>query len=279
MSDYRIFASDVDDTLLALDGSLPEAARKALNLLHESGITVVLSSGRATASMMPIVRRVIEPADDEYVISFNGGRVVTARSEEVIFEQAIPVTTMAEIMAYCRRENLHMQGYGVDDFVVEAGRWADPEKTAMYAKMAGLPARRTERMEDALPAGTVKMLGIGDHDSLVEHQAALREIVGGQCNIMFSKPTYLEIVSAGVSKGHALAMLSERLGVPLSQCVAMGDSLNDVEMIRAAGIGVAVGNARQELKDAADLVLSRSSDEAAVVEMVEKLFPELAKGL
>jgi Cof subfamily protein (haloacid dehalogenase superfamily) len=273
---HRLFASDVDDTLLALDGSLPEATRKGLKLLHEAGVTVVLSSGRATASMMPLVRKVIEPADDEYVISFNGGRVVTALSEQVIFEQAIPVETVAAIMAYCREHGVHMQGYGADDFVVENGPWTDPASTEKYARMAALPARLVDRMEVALGSGTVKMLGIGEHEDLLVHQKALGEITGGSCNIMFSKPNYLEIVAAGVSKGHALTMLADRLGISLTDCVAMGDSLNDIEMIRAAGTGVAVGNARQELKDAADIVLERTCDQAAAEEMIRRCFPELA---
>ncbi len=276
---YRLFASDVDDTLLAHDGSLPEATKRGLQLMHEAGITVVLSSGRATASMKPIVHKVIEPADDEYIISFNGGRVVTALSENVIFEQAISPQIIALIMEYARRHSLHVQGYNSTGFVVENGPGTRPSVTDEYAKLASLPVDMVTRLEDALPEGSVKLLIIGDHHDLLRHRDAIEELSGGQVSLMFSKPHYLEVVASGVSKGHALEMLAAKLQIPLSECVALGDSLNDIEMIKTAGVGAAVANARQELKMAADVVLSKTSDEAALVELIEKYFPDIAEGL
>lgn len=276
---YRLFASDVDDTLLAGDGSLPEQTRRALQLLHENGVTVVLSSGRATASMKPLAASIIEPSDDEYIISFNGGRVVTALSDQVIFEQPIEQPLLELIARYARQEGLHLQGYDADSFLVEDCSATVDQLAKTYGASSGLPWRKVPSLAGALPGGSVKLLGIGEHERLLEHQARLNEICAGQCSIMFSKPHYLEIVKTGVSKGLALTMLADKLGIEIDQCVAMGDSTNDIDMIQTAGLGAAVANARQELKEHADLVLSRTNDQAAIVELMQRCFPEIAAKL
>jgi Cof subfamily protein (haloacid dehalogenase superfamily) len=276
---YRLFASDVDDTLLAKDGSLPEATHRALQVLHQAGVAVVLSSGRATSSMRPIAARIMDLADDEYLISYNGGRVVTALSDHVVYEQPLAQPLISSIMEYCRKHRIHTQGYEPEGFVVESGAAGDEEKTLMYSRAASLEYRYVDDMPSALEAGSVKMLLIGEHEELVVHRDALTSMSRGRYEVMFSKPHYLEIVSAGVSKGRALTMLADKLGIPLENCIAMGDSTNDIDMIRTAGMGVAVANAREDLKSAAGHVLSRSSDEAALVELVQKFFPELAAEL
>lgn len=78
-----------------------------------------------------------------------------------------------------------------------------------------------------------------------------------------------------MSKGSALGLLAKKLDISLENCVAFGDSSNDIEMLETAGLGVAVANARDDLKAVADLVLERSSDEAALVELAERYFPHI----
>lgn len=273
---YKLLASDIDDTLLTHEGGLPEATHAALQLLHDAGVAVVLSSGRATASMRPIAARIVEPADDEYLISFNGGRVVTALSDTVLFEQAISSRVIEEIMTYAREENLHVQAYSHEGFLVEDIPGTSEEESRLYSDIAGLPYERVKSLSGALPRGSVKLLIIGEHEDLLVHQERLRTKAAGRFSVMFSKPRYLEVVAKGVSKGHALEMLAGRLNIPLSRCIALGDSTNDIEMIQTAGLGVAVGNARQELKDIADHVLTRHASRSAILELISFAFPDIA---
>lgn len=273
---YKLLASDIDDTLLTHEGGLPHATHAALQLLHEAGVAVVLSSGRATASMRPIAARIVEPADDEYLISFNGGRVVTALSDTVLFEHSIPSQVVEEIMKYARKESLHVQAYSHDGFLVEDNPGTSEEESRLYSEIAGLPFKRVSNLARALPDGSVKLLIIGEHEELRKHQERLRNASAGRFSVMFSKPRYLEVVAKGVSKGHALEMLAGRLNIPLHQCIALGDSTNDIEMIQTAGLGVAVGNARQELKDIADHVLTRHASQSAILELITYAFPDIA---
>jgi hydroxymethylpyrimidine pyrophosphatase-like HAD family hydrolase len=92
--------------------------------------------------------------------------------------------------------------------------------------------------------------------------------------VVRSEPTYLEILPAGVNKGAALSKVSEITGVPLSDMAAFGDSNNDVEMIEAAGLGVAVGNALDNLKAVADYVAAADNGLGVAEGLLKKVLEE-----
>ncbi|MFO8041911.1 MAG: Cof-type HAD-IIB family hydrolase [Alkalispirochaeta sp.] len=271
---YRLLATDIDDTILAPDGSLPEANRTALQLLHRRGIAVVFSSGRATASLRRVAQGIVEPADDEFLISFNGARVTSVLSGNVLSEQLIDTSIIRDIASYTRAHRLLIHGYDGDTFLAEHTAPGHQERSRQYAADTGMAWQAVPELGAALPKGSAKLLVIGDHEALAEHRQKLIEIGKGRLDVTFSKPTYLEVVPVGISKGTALATLADHLGIPIAETVAIGDSLNDIEMIRAAGLGVAVANARDELKAAADVVLERSAEDGAIQELAERFFTE-----
>ncbi|MFP4331396.1 MAG: Cof-type HAD-IIB family hydrolase [Alkalispirochaetaceae bacterium] len=265
---YRLLATDIDDTILAPDGSLPEANRRALVQLHSRGIPVVFSSGRATVSMKNVIKRILPLADDEFIISYNGARVVQAESDRVLFERLIDQESIREIAAYCREYNLLVQGYEPEGFLVEI----DDRRSEVYAGEAGMSYRKVDSLAGHLPQGSPKLLVIADHQELLRHRGELERLGEGRWRSTFSKPHYLEVMSPGVSKGEALSRLADHLGIPIGETVAAGDSQNDREMVETAGLGVAVANARDELKAVADVVLDRSAEEGAIEELVARFF-------
>jgi hydroxymethylpyrimidine pyrophosphatase-like HAD family hydrolase len=215
----------------------------------------------------------VEPADDEFLISFNGARVTSVLSGKVLSERLIDSSTISNIAAYARQRRLLIHGYDGDTFLAEHTAPGHRERSEQYAIDTGMEWKAVGELGAALPGGSAKLLVIGDHEELAEHRQRLIEIGGGLLDVTFSKPTYLEVVPVGISKGTALATLAAHLAIPISQTVAVGDSLNDIEMIRTAGLGVAVANAREELKAQADVVLERSAEAGAIEELVQRFFP------
>lgn len=296
---YKLLATDIDDTVLATDGSLPDANRDALRKLHEEGIVVVFSSGRADVSIRTVASKIVDLADDEYLISFNGARVVTALSGMPLVELPMTPEMVAEVLGYTRPRNLTIQAYTGERFLVEQ----DGPRPRRYAADTGM---RFDVVRDLAAAveevgGTPKLLIIDEHEALAAHlphlQALGRGFAGGISadgsggavgpgahgsgaatrpiggwTATFSKPHYLEVVRQGVNKGGALRRLADHLGIDIEDTVAAGDSLNDREMIEAAGLGVAVANAREELKAAADAVTERSADDGAIAEIAQRYF-------
>lgn len=263
---YRLLATDIDDTLLAPDGSLPEANRRALRSLHHTGVAIVFCSGRADVSIRNIASSILALADDQYIVSFNGARVVTADTRRIVTRQYIPPSTVARIAAYARANGLYLQGYVDDIFLVEK----ETPATKPYAESTKTGYRVVKDLAEAMPEGAPKLLLIDDHDHLAAHRPHL-ESLDGSAKMMFSKPHYLEIVAAGVNKGSALALLADALEVPVGECIAVGDGANDAEMLRTAGLGLAVANASPEARAAADIVLE-SRSEAGVMEEIARRF-------
>jgi Cof subfamily protein (haloacid dehalogenase superfamily) len=269
---YRMIACDIDDTILDPDGKLPPANRDALRRLHERGIAVVLSSGRATVSVRALAEQIYPLTDDTYLLSFNGARVVSAASDNVLYEQFLGPDVTAAVAAYARRESLVLHAYDAHAFLAEPRDARGDERSRLYGRNVSMERVAVPDLAAALPEGTPKLLIIDDHEKLLLHRPRIEEIGAGRLVTTFSKPHYLEILHPDVNKGSGLTHLAEHLGVPLSEVVAVGDNLNDRELLAVAGFGIAVANAHEELKVAADVVLSRTAGGGAIEEVESRFF-------
>ena len=148
---YRLLATDIDDTILAHDGTFPEANRRALTALHDRGVVVVFSSGRATVSMRTVIRELIGLEKDEYLISFNGARVVSALSDEVLYENYIARDVVAEIEAHTVEHGLLLQGYTDNAFVANPADARLRTLIERYAVAASMAWEAVPSVADALP--------------------------------------------------------------------------------------------------------------------------------
>lgn len=272
---FRLLATDIDGTLLGHDGRLPEANREGLRRLHASGVAVVFASGRADVSIRSIAARILEPDDRDYLIAFNGARVVTADTRRRVREHNLPPATIGAVMAHARGVGLYVQAYSQDEFLVEF----ENRDTEFYAADTDMAYRVVDAFEAELPQGSPKLLAIGEHEDLDRHLRDLRRLAEDigepgrpAFSVAFSKPRYLEIVAPGIDKGTALRELAEQLSIPIEETIALGDSGNDVAMLAAAGTGVAVGDARKEAKDAAAVVLETVADEGILPEVIRRFF-------
>jgi len=265
---YKLLAIDLDDTLFDTGQDMPPANEKALRDLDERGVHVVLCSGRPTPNMVKIARGLFRTERTHYVISYNGAIVEEVESGREVSRQGLDVGVAREIVRYAREHNLLAQYYHDDEFFVE---YDDPRADEYTAK-SGLPHRVAGPLEDFMDEPSPKLLLQGLADELPDHLAKLRERAAGRWNATISKPVYLEVLNPAVDKGRAMLALAESLGIPRDGLVAIGDSINDMEMIRDAAVGVAVANAREEVRQVADMVTERTAAEGAVAEVAERLF-------
>ncbi len=269
---YRLIACDIDDTILDHNGKLPKSNRDALRRLHERGIAVVLSSGRATISVRRVADLIYERTDDTYLLTFNGARVVTAASDDTIYEQFLEPHTVRGIVEFARKKNVVLLGYDSAEFIYEAHNGQFRDQTAGYARSTSMNSRQVVDLATALPNGSPKLLMIDEHETLETYKLELADIARGEFVVTFSKPHYLEILHPKVNKGIGLQHLANHLRLPIEETLAVGDNLNDIEMLTAAGLGIAVGNAHAELKKAADVVLERSAGAGAIEEVEQRFF-------
>lgn len=262
----RMIALDIDGTLLTPDKRLTERSSSALERALDAGIVVVPASGR---SLTTLPRPLLENPRIRYAVSCNGAAVTDLREGRRIHERLIPYALLREILneakAYdCVREaaldDVLYIGAADDekelDFVPEWLRWF-------------LRAERTvtpdlDALAEAKAAGAEKILLFF---TLLEEREAFRarlERAFG-VSVAASHPYDLEINAPGVSKASALRALAAHLGIPMAQVMACGDSENDAEMLRAAGLGVAMGNAAACVRAAAKAVTASNEADGAAL--------------
>jgi HAD superfamily hydrolase (TIGR01484 family) len=198
--------------------------------------------------------------------------VVTAASDRVLYEQFLSRDVVADVADYARQEELILQGFNASAFLSEARGEPADERSRQYGRDVNMERIVVPILGEALPDGSPKLLIIDRHEELERHRPHIEEIGAGRLTSTFSKWHYLEIIHPDVNKGAALIHLAEHLGIPISETVAVGDAMNDREMLAASGLGIAVANAHDELKQAADVVLSRTAGGGAIEEVEERFF-------
>lgn len=259
---YKMIAIDIDDTLINDDKQVTEGTKKALAAAIASGVVVTLATGRMYASARSIAEQL---GLNVPLITYQGSLVKNAIDGNVLYERCVPASAAQLIFDYCERNGLHLQLYVDDQLYVKECN----EKAEAYASLSKVPFIVEPDFRSLAGKPSNKLLVIDEPDKLDSVAAELRGLLGQQVHITKSKPHFLEIVHAEGTKGHALAHLAGHFGFDLEKVIAIGDSWNDREMLEAAGLGVAMANAVDPLKEIADYV-TLSNNEDGVKHVVDK---------
>lgn len=250
---YRLLALDLDGTLLDENHRVPVSTIKKLREAESRGVIVTLATGRMWPStkMYAEELKLVHP-----LISYNGALLRAVADESDVQYSNISLDAMRDMIAYCKKESLYLQLYADDEIVVEKcveETLRDPdlqhascrevEDYALYLTSPDL--RPTPKMMIRVPRHRVSE--VYRIEAEVKHHFP-------HLNVVQSTPTLIELLSPNVSKGRALRLLSEKLGIAQSEVMAVGDGDNDISMVEWAGLGVAVQNASERLKAVANYV-------------------------
>lgn len=249
-----MIVADIDGTLVTGERQITPGVREAVRTVQARGVRVCLATGRMWQSAEPYFRRL---GADPPAILYNGGLVfdfttgTVLREVHLDYEQARAVL---EILRGIPEVQPHLY---VDNRVYTGQANV---LTDRYRRKDGLQVEEVGDLVQFLPRNPMKILIIGARPDL-ERAAALIRRLPLPINLVFSEETYMEIIPIGSSKGVALQFVAQHLGIPLKAVIAVGDNLNDLEMIQLAGLGVAMGNAPDELKAHADFVTATNEQE------------------
>jgi Cof subfamily protein (haloacid dehalogenase superfamily) len=246
---YRLLVTDVDGTLVPESKIVPPAVAEAIGRAQAHGIKVCLATGRPWQAAQPFVD--VTRADPPVII-YNGGLVYDFRAGRVLSRTTLDLALARAVLPVLER-------FPQTSPLMCLGNRVYAERitpqTELYAhRDRPLQIEQTPSFEALLDAsdgeGPLKMLIVGDHDVLTLMDQAIGELPM-PVNRVFSQKDYLEILPLGVNKGRALAVLAAALKMPLAETVAVGDAHNDLAMIQAAGLGVAVETSPPDIVAAA----------------------------
>jgi len=263
---YHIIASDLDGTLLSTDHTLSSYARESLKLLTERGVHFVFATGRHHVDVLQIRARV---AISAFMITSNGARVHNATGK-LIFSNNIDEDIVHDLYA------IEYYNPYILTNVYRNNDWYINRESPEQAKFFHESIFDYQIMEIAsLPTdGVCKIYFIShNHEKLLPLEQKIKIHWGNRVNVCFSLPTCLEVMGAGVSKGHALQQVAQIFGYSLKNCIAFGDGMNDKEMLSMVGKGCIMKNAHVRLKEALptlEVIDSNAND--AVPHYLRKIF-------
>lgn len=267
-----VIAVDIDGTLLTSSGTVLPSTRAEFARARDAGATIALSSGRPVAGLRRLVRRLRLDATGFVLVGANGSVSVDADSGEVIARHPIAQDVLADIIALAKEHDIIVMLCSGDDLIVDRPheRQVDIEAEGNDLRVVAVP----DLAQVAAPGSDVvvdKVLMSADPARLRPYGALFGERFEGITEFAFSAPFYFEATARGVDKGSALAELAAARGVGLERCVAFGDNGNDLPMLRAAGLGVAMANSTAAVQDAADRITA-SNDDHGIATVLSELF-------
>jgi Cof subfamily protein (haloacid dehalogenase superfamily) len=264
----RLLAMDLDGTLVGPDLIVSLRNRTALRAAQDRGVFVTLATGRMLRSTLPFARDLWLTTP---LICYQGAMVADPITGDLLFHRTVPMVLAREVLDLAEGRGWHIHYYVDDVMYVDE---MTPQVTRYTSIVTGAMPRAVGNLRaflDRLPPGRepTKLLIIGDEAATTGTLMELRARFSDRLYITRSLPIFAEVANPECSKGAALTWLAGRLGVAQGDTMAIGDALNDLEMVQWAGTGVAMGNAVPELKAAAGYETS-AVDQDGVAEAIRR---------
>ncbi|MGY5353315.1 Cof-type HAD-IIB family hydrolase [Wenyingzhuangia sp. IMCC45467] len=264
MIDYKMIVLDMDDTLLKDDHTISERNKKAIKAAQEAGKYVVLASGRPTPAMVNYAKELELDKYNSFIISFNGGQLISMKDETCIFEQTLNVKDIHNLYDFSVMNKTAFITYFDGKIIgTQESEYIDVEKT-----ITGMPFVIVNDIKNFINKNCVKCLLLENPTYLKKVEEKLK-LNRADLSISLSKPFFLEVMPQGIDKAATLKRLIDKLGIKQEETIAVGNAENDLTMVEFAGLGVWVDNVTPELKNCANLIVSSNNNDG-VAEVIEK---------
>ena len=269
----KILFTDIDDTLLNKDKSVSKENREAIRRLLEQGHYFVLMTGRPIATGRIVIRELELTQPGCYMAAYNGGVIYDCAAGRILSERTLPMEVTKELIDEAHKEGIYVQTYQRDTIITEK----DGKELEFYLSNAVMRYQLVDDLFSSLDKepNKVILINVDDTDRLRQFQES-HSYLEERSNSFFSHDEFLEYCPKGLNKGSGVHYISSFLGIPMENTVAVGDERNDIAMVCAAHVGVAVKNAHSELMKVADYVTEHDNEHGAIAEVIEKyiLSPE-----
>ena len=268
MSDTKILFLDIDDTLLNRKKEITPEVKDAVRRAMDAGHRIVICTGRPVSATTRFFDQLGLTGQGCYAICYNGGVIWDCHDRRALFSMPLEEADVKYLFEKADEAGIHAQTYDSEAVICAE----DDEEIQGYIERTHMPFRIDPAVPGSLTEAPIKVLMIDnhDHEKLERFRDGLADWAKGRISAFFSCPEYLEFVKEGISKGNAVHMLADMLGIPMENTVAAGDSENDIPMLREAHVGCAMANATPAAKEAANYITERDCDHSGVAEIIEK---------
>lgn len=271
---YKLIVLDVDGTMLTSNRELTKRTIQTLRKVQQMGIRIALASGRPTYGILPLAKAIDLGVYNGFIISYNGAQVMEAQTGQILFERRIDPQMVPYLEKRAAKLGMTMAYYDGNEVV--STDITNPH-VKDEAEMNGMTLRQDDHLSlnmDDWPAEI--MLVSDDEEALTSIEEHMQRHLNGVMDTIHSNPYYLEVVGYQVGKSYAMSALVQKMGIQMSEVLAIGDGEADINMIQMAGTGVAMANATEGVRRCADFTtLSNDEDGAALA--IEKAIVQEAR--
>lgn len=269
-SDRKMIFLDLDGTLFDDKKNIPPANAQAISEALAQGHKVIICTGRPLCSAGKLFAGLGMEREGCYAITYNGGLIYDIYHRETLFKQTLPLEYVHYIFDQAGAQNVYMQTY-TDDAVLCL---KDTQEGRDYAERLKIDRRIVPDVFEVLgenePCKTLAIAENYNRSILEAFRELLQDWASDKVDIFFSGYEYLELVPKGISKGAAIRFLADYLHIHMENTIAVGDAENDIPMIQAAGLGVVMKNAAEDIKIYADYITELDNNAGGVAEVIRK---------
>lgn len=265
----KVLILDIDGTLTNSKKEITPKTMEALLRAEEQGVKIIIASGRPAPGIQWIADALKLSEYGGYVLCFNGARVVDMKRGKVVYQQIFPNEYIASLYDYAIAHDMGMVTYE-GDTVITGTRF--DSYMELEANLNHMELRKVDPFKSYVNFDVNKCLLTAEVDVAPKLEQELASMFEGKLSIYRSEPFFIEAMTLGVDKAASLAHLFKIIGVDKEDAVACGDGFNDMSMIQYAGVGVAMANAQEAVKEVADVVTKKTNDEDGLLEVIETYF-------
>ena len=265
---YRLIALDIDGTLRDADAPVSERTRRAVDRVRSAGAAVTLATGRIYEDALPSAA---ELRIDNPIISSQGAHAADPGTGSLLWHRPLEPEMAASALDALLSWDLDIMAFHLGTIYA-----AKPfERLDYFVENSRVEVRLVDALEQVVSGESTRLVATGEEAKVDRLEGYLKARFDSELYVTRSVPTYCEVLHPSVGKEKALAMLGSRLGIRREDTVAFGNGYNDVEMIRWAGLGVAVEGSVPQVIEVADTVAG-PVEEDGVAQVLEDM---LCKGM
>lgn len=265
----KIFFADLDGTLLNDAKKITASTYETLKEWTQKGHKLVLCSGRAMDSVIHVRETLgLGNFPNMYLIGYNGGEIYDCETKTLLHRNALSMEAVKSCFRIAKQYDIHIQTFTDTHILTEK----EDEELRFYKKAIHTPVILTDNIFDHLDKEPCKCLAISltDPQRMIDFSSAITQELGQEVTAMTSTPYFIEMFPASSGKGSSVNWLCRHLNLPLSNALAAGDEMNDISMLQASGTGIAMKNARDFVKEIADVITDEDNNNDGLVPILKQ---------
>ena len=265
----KLIAIDMDGTLLNSKKELLEETKQYFKNFHNKNTEtlLVLCTGRPESGIRPYLKDLGYLEENHYIISQNGANIYESQTGKRVMDAFVDSKAIQKWIELGKTHGISVMGAGVDyyySFDEDPTEWMEFDVKIVSGKLKRITN------EESLNTDFYKLLLLGDEEQLNEFETFIPQEWRNEFYVVRSQKYLIEVLTKGVNKAFGLEKLAKELNIQPSEIAAIGDAANDIEMLKYAGLAIAMGNATEEVKAISDIVTD-TNENNGVIKAIDQL--------